>query len=336
MRQVGGKVLGEGSYGCAFKPVPRCADGTRYTHVGNLPAIGKITFQDDDELKVGQQIMKLPLAANYFALPTKSCKPAMPVDDPDTCELLEDYEDDGLIDMLVMPDGGKSLQYYSKDTATLADNYVRIFKHLLEGMVIYQDAGYIHNDIHLGNILVDKHNVARFIDFGLTFRPVEVTTMRSARMSEMFKTKASWAPPEIYIWRLLTNIKEVGGQIPGLIQKIIESNSDYKYLERSFPMREPTAKTMAALVPFLTPLVNKKDFGSFVRQYGGRMDAWRLGMALWDVYLKIRQASILPGSSLKNHPLLKKEKAVFHILEGLTEIDVRKRWDAKKALSHFG
>lgn len=326
--QIGGRLLGAGSYGCTFSPAPRCADGTEYKTVGGLPAVGKLAFRDDGELPIGQAIMKLPLASNYFALPSKTCRPALPLNDPDTCELLEDT-DGSYVTMLIMPDGGATMDHYLHRPTAVADNFVQIFKHLLEGMIIYQDAGYIHNDIHSANVLVDKHNVARYIDFGRAYRPATINTLASAKISPVFNTKPSWRPPEVYLWKMLANRVSDG------VRKIIDGNEDYSLLERLYPSRTSASVALNRIALVMKPLVGRDDFGAFARKYGTRMDSWRIGLMMWDAWGKIMLASSIPGSAMKSHPILKQSAKISHIIGGLTDFDVATRWDAKKALEHF-
>ena len=162
--QIGGRLLGAGVYGCTFQPAPRCAGGDVFREIHGMPAVGKVTVEDPtDELSVGRAIMRLPLARQYFALPTASCKPAMPIEDDDArrCKIITEAKRGSEFSLMAMPAAGQQLLGWSANAPRTAENYERIFVHLLEGMVIYQRAGYIHNDIHLGNVLVDAADVAR-------------------------------------------------------------------------------------------------------------------------------------------------------------------------------
>lgn len=328
MSQTGGRLLGTGVYGCTFDPAPRCNTHKNIIRtIDGLPAVGKIALDDTrSELAIGQRIMSLPSASDYFALPNYSCKPVMPVDDPDApkCNILSNVNAMTHATELIMPSAGETLLEWSSDLKRLADNYLPIFKHLLEGMKKYQDAGFIHNDIHQGNILIDKKGVARYIDFGLAYRPVDVREIEDANLSRNFRPQYVWQAPEIHAWRMTLK----GVRIADGVNQLRELNPEYMKLERLFPAHKSADKALTAFM--LLPIVVKRDFGAVVRAYGKRFDAWRLGLCMWFLWYDLVK---WPG--LRAHPLWKFEKQIRHILGRLTNFDIQERWDAEKALTLF-
>jgi serine/threonine protein kinase len=338
--QTGGRLVAEGAEGCGFDRAPTCASGPTPTTIDGKPIFAKVTT-DDGELVIGRKIMALPLAANYFSLPTESCVPRIPLDDQDSdsCELITDLQDDeGQMSMnlisLFMPNGGKSIMSWTFENRQRAGyNFIRVFKHLLEGMKIYQDAGYIHNDIHPGNIVVDSHNVARFIDFGQVYRPADITTMRSAKINTEFKPSKVYHAPEIQVWRMLNSntkslsVKEIIEE--GILQFVAEGNNEYIDLQKI-----PGHDTISGLVTFgeNTQMARKaNNFGVIVRKYGTKMDVWRLGLVMWTVWRDLIKQKMLGDL----HPIFRQEGGIYHVINGLTSFDVEKRWDPETALKHF-
>jgi serine/threonine protein kinase len=339
--QTGGKLVAEGAEGCGFDRAPTCASGPTPTTIDGKPVFAKITTEDA-ELVVGRKIMALPLAANYFSLPTQSCVPRIPLDDEDadSCELIKGLQDDeGRMTMnlvsLFMPNGGVSIMpWVVKDRQRAGYTFIRVFKHLLEGMKIYQDAGYIHNDIHTGNIVVDAHNVARYIDFGLVYKPADVTTMQSANINTEFKPSKVWHAPEIQVWRMLNSnkkplsVKEIIQE--GILRFAEEGNNEYVDLQKI-----PGHDTISGLVTFgeNTQAERKaNNFGVIVRKYGKKMDIWRLGLVMWAVWRVLIKQKMLGDL----HPIFRQEAGIYHVINGLTSFDVEKRWDPETALKHFG
>lgn len=321
--QVGGRLIGKGAYGCVFDPAPRCA-GSSVFKKPEGPVVGKITVDEEtEELEIGKKIMALPLARAYYALPTVGCRPDT-ITDPDAkhCSVITDANEYTRLSLLLMPAAGQQLLKWSTNLRRAADNYIKIFIHLLEGMIIYQQAGYVHNDIHDANILVDELGVARYIDFGMAFRPADVKTWGDANLGRTFRPKYTWQPPELQAWRMYLNsvATEVG------VERLKQVSDDYTGLEKSFGR-----STIVELSRFINEdtYVRNDDFGGFVRAYGFLFDAWRIGLTMFMIW---RNLMLLPG--FKDSNLYKHYNAVIkQILSGLTEFDPRRRLSARAALT---
>jgi serine/threonine protein kinase len=338
--QTGGRLVAEGAEGCGFDQAITCATGSTPTSIDGKPVFSKVTT-DDAEVVLGRKIMALPLAANYFALPTQSCIPKIPLEDQDahSCELLNDMQDEegttlNLI-TLFMPNGGLSIGSWVSDVKKAADSFVRVFKHLLEGMKIYQAAGYIHNDIHTGNIVIDSHGVARYIDFGLVYKMADITTMESANINTGFKPSKVWHAPEIQVWRMLnSNMKPLSVREiieNGLQQFVTEGNTEYVQLQK-IPGSESAISALTQFGEATQKERKANDFGSIVRKYGPKMDVWRLGLVMWAVWRHLVKQRVVGFT----HSIFSQEKSIHHVILGLTNFDVEKRWDPDTALKHFG
>lgn len=322
MHQRGGALLGQGVHGCTFEPAPRCAGGRVFKTIGGLPAVGKITTDPiEDELEIGKEIMSLPLASQYFALPSAGCKPQTPLVDPEAkgCRVVTEAGEGSKFSMLLMPAAGQQLLKYGMNLVQLAANYKRIFIHLLEGAVLYQRAGYVHNDIHMGNILVDDLGVARYIDFGLAFKISDVEEWEDAHLGTRFKPRFIWQAPEIHAWRMVMNRVPI---TDGVAQ-LKELNPEYSTLEHQYPTR------MSAVNALTDLLVKSKGVGggAFLRKYGKRIDSWRLGLCMWFLW-----DDMLKWSSFVQTSLYSERDVIRKVLGGLTDFDPRTRWGMEDAL----
>lgn len=320
--QFGGDMLGKGVYGCTFEPAPPCEGGSVFRKVAGAPAVAKITSEDiTDELAIGKAIMRLPLASQYFALPTASCNPQMPIVDPDArgCQVITEAGEGTKLSMLIMPAAGQQLIKYGLELERLAANYRRIFIHLLEGAVIYQDAGYIHNDIHMGNILVDDRGVARYIDFGLAFKISDIRQWEDAQLGTRFRPKYVWQAPEVHAWRMMLN----GVRLVDGVRQLKEINPEYTRLEDQYPGRK---SALVALSDLMTSVV-RRDGGGFVREYGKRFDSWRIGLCMWFLW-----DDMLRWSAFVRTPLYAERNLIRKVLGGLTEFDPRRRFTVQEAL----
>lgn len=323
--QKGGRLLGTGVYGCTFQPAPRCAGGSVFREIHGLPAVGKVTVEDPtDELSVGRTIMDLPLAQQYFALPTEGCKPAMPIEgdaDSRRCKIITEAGRGSKFSLMAMPAAGQQLLGWAANAPRMADNYERIFVHLLEGMIIYQRAGYVHNDIHLGNLLVDAAGVARYIDFGLAFKVAEVTKWDDTNMGRRFSPKHIWQAPEIHAWRMYLN----GVRLVDGLRQITEANPEYLRIQHQYPARKTA---LSAMTGFLASLyVARADMPAYVRQYGRRIDSWRIGICMWFLW-----DDLLAWPGFTRTALWGRRNVIRRVLGGLTDFDPVTRMEAAEAL----
>jgi hypothetical protein len=329
LAQSGGRLLGQGVYGCTFEPAPRCAGGQVFSRIQGLPAVGKVTVEDPkEEVGVGRAIMALPMAKQYFALPTESCKPAFPIADEqaESCRFLDDEETKPVdLAMMVLPMAGQTLLKWSMDRPRLAANYRRLFVHLLEGMVIYQGAGYVHNDIHQDNVLVDGAGVARYIDFGLAFKVADVRTWRDANLGIRFKPKYVWQPPEVHLWRMIMN----GVRVADGVAQLKEVNPEYDQMEQLLPVRKSALAALTGLAN-TSSSIRRKDGGAYVRAYGKRFDAWRIGLCMWMLWV-----DLLAWSDINKTPLWDQRDEIRRVLNGLTQFDPRDRITAAQALAEL-
>jgi hypothetical protein len=334
IRQKGGKLLGQGSYGCTFSTVPTCKTGPTPT---SNKLVAKVALDTEQELNIGITLMKLPNASSYFALPTSECIPKIPIEDPDVskCDILNDLEDeDGYQDItylrtLIMPNAGMTIGSWGYDTIRLANNFIRVMKNLLKGMKLYKDAGYIHNDIHVSNILVDSQNVARYIDFGLAIKTDEFTRMHHMK----FKPRYINHPPEIQVWRILYSV--YGSSIEekmklGLQMFLDVGSREYELLERHYPARLSAVESLTKFAKSTYNEYKRNDFNSIVVKYGDKFDIWRLGLVLWKLWRRV----LAWGGP---HEILREplKSSINHILSGMTDFDVTTRWNVEKALEHF-
>jgi hypothetical protein len=247
----------------------------------------------------------------------------MPIKDEDAarCKLLGEGDE---LSMLIMPQAGKQLlRWSSSDLARTAHYYERIFIHLLEGMVIYQDAGIIHNDIHLANILVDSEKVARYIDFGQAFKLSEIKTMYDTNIGTSFRPKYIMQSPELHLWKMMLNgIREYSG-----ISEMKQINPEYMDLVHQFPRRELPEKTWSRIL-HNNEYFRKRDIVAFLRTYGKRCDSWRIGLCMWFLWTDLlKEPALFRTSPIYNH-----RDSIRRALDGLTDFDIDARWDARRAL----
>jgi serine/threonine protein kinase len=317
-QQQGGRLLGQGGFGCTFDPAPRCAGGHVFHTINGYPAVGKLSSEDNkSELAVGRALMSLPLAHAYFAFPTKECAPELPLKDPDTrfCKVYQhdkDTRSESDFSLMIMPNAGQTLNKYALDLPRLATTFKRIFIHMLEGAVIYQEAGYVHNDIHLGNVLVDQAGVARYIDVGLTFKVRDVRRWEDSNQGRTFKPKYVWQAPEAHAWRMAST----GVRLAEGVKMLQGYNPEYLMLEHQFPARRSCYTSLSSFILSTKGM----DDVTFIRTYGKKFDAWRIGFCMWHLW-----NDLLRWSNFMTSPLYGERDLMRRVIGSMTEFDPRAR-----------
>jgi len=323
-KQKGGKFVGKGAYGCSFTPAPPCLSGKKY--VSDKPTLGKIVYDDvRDEYEVSKIVMGLPDAAAYFAAPTRACSPEIPIDDPEASKcVLKHMTGTTKPTMLIMPYAGDPLVSWSTNMVALAQNLVPMMRHLLKGIQLYQSADIVHNDIHMGNIVVDKAGIARFIDFGLAFQKSKVRGFEEAHHNRDFSPRLIWHPPEVQAMRIAIG----GRRMAESVGEMEEENRDLVTIGSQFPERR-SGSLLAAMSRFVGAH-SDLSYGAFVRQYGFAFDCWRIGLCFWYMW-----NDLVAWSGLQFMPVWAHRDAIRTVISGLTDFDPRSRFTIEHALARL-
>ena len=326
--QSGGRLVGKGSYACSFSPPPACATGSGSGGAGD---IGKVSIQDmSEEADIGRTLMRLPRAADYFAVPTSICVPTLPITDPDAgrCPVLRKK---GPFSLSRMTDAGVPLSRWGIHAHPRAERGKGVteaaletqVRHLLEGMVLYQSAGIVHNDIHWGNVLVDPSGRGRYIDFGQAYRVADLRVWEDLRLGRRFLAEYIWIAPELQSLRIRATYGS-GEDERGLAgihdatDHLYAKTPEYRQLETEYPHRT-TLRTVLREFP---GKVGDEDAVIAYMRAGGapRIDWWRLGVCLWALWRKTGQRSAI----------------LRRVIGGLTEFDPAVRMSPATALRIFG
>ena len=175
----GGRLLDQGQYGCVFTSKMKCkGNPVVLKEDPDHPPLSKITLKShaDKEYKIAEIIRDIPFYRNYYAVAEAICDAATTQTDPDIdrCDVLEDHSQ-GKFKLLSMYNYGEPLDYM-RPSRTF--DVMRFVIHLVEAGALLNLVGIVHRDIHHGNILVDKHNVPRLIDFNLSIMTENPVTQK--------------------------------------------------------------------------------------------------------------------------------------------------------------
>jgi serine/threonine protein kinase len=343
----GGRLLGSGTYGCAFTPPLLCKRDSKRDY----GKVGKITpdILAKQEILVANRIRKIPLSKNYFLLPEPElCElaPESKQKDPGLAECKEGFEkqdselDLGEMRQIIEPFGGTTPFYIFHQSLIknpTALDFVSFMRHMLEAGSTLLLAKVCHFDLHPGNLLVDKNKTVRILDFGLSF-PTDtigdtVVDGRWKRLRFGFEADAAHPsihnsePPELTVMNAIHNNEytvEMGCKLTILGKPI------FKDIETMLgKSREENYREMLEFWRTST-FARKRNYVQLWKTYWPGFDSWSIAsILLWTLQ------SLLYSSSFMMSDTAKKFKIIQTVLLHMLDPNLRERFDCIEALSLF-
>jgi len=330
--QKGGKLIGQGVYGCAFTPPLECTtlDGHTPEQAGK---VGKITSEDDALMEFGasKRLSTLKDANKYFLLVEQVCvpKPRSEQKEPQLkeCVPLEGEELSTKL-QLIMPFGGKPLLQVPRTTQSI--QYFSLCQHLLEAGTLLLMGRTIHFDLHMMNILCDSPSKARLIDFGLSWSPDTLTDVNVSGLYRMFNPKIAQEPPEVSLLNGL--LDEEDSKHRELIYATIQQQKPSVQLVFKVFGVQPSEqmKTLQHFTTTSKSFVNKDWYG-FYSLYWSKMDAWALGVLCLALFADLSMDPEFEQSEAYRT----KGQSALNTIKGLCAMDPGIRLDAAEALEQW-
>jgi len=323
--QTGGKIIGKGSYGCAFDPPLLCADGAEKKYVSRK--VGKMTSKSEalKENYITNVLKHIPNAEDYYALLLNSCvlKPRAEQEEPDLgkCDVLSQKPYQRFVQLL-MPYGGQSIHFYNKQLKSGAIDYYRFGGHLLEAVALLLTRGIVHYDLHKGNILVKDRQTPSIIDFGLSWQVKLLPQIAADLASHNFEPEYAQYSPELSVPEAINNNLPLDN---ALFRKILEKKRVSGTLERLLGVPFDSALQELRDFTFDSVSIKNKNWLKFYQTYWPKFDAWSVGRILLEMYYAI---TTNPG-----YKPSEKDVVYARVLRGLCAASPKKRLNAAQALA---
>jgi serine/threonine protein kinase len=314
------KLIQEGSYGCAYTPPLPCRKSKLKKRKS---LVGKITKRKEAkvELSIGTLIEGISGHSRYFITETEdNCDTKnfsfLRKTYSQTCEVYDASKDKNLI-QLISSFGGRSLE---STPVTSRFNFVGIFRHLLEGIVLLHKQDICHSDIHEGNILIDAKGTARYIDFGASFIGHMITEETIQNHKFAFTPSFNPQAPELAVQNALQDNQTVGFAIFKIMEnkKIIHQASNVLGMNiekqrRSFEYFWRTNPTT--------------DWVSFYKTYWKGFDAWSLGVLMLKVLMKCFFIHSFVETTWRKSAI-----PITRVVQGLLQMNPKDRMSVDQAL----
>lgn len=315
------KLLGVGSYGCAYNPPINCIDGDEHPN-----AITKLMFSHDanNEMKEYNVIKEVDPEGQFTVSALRVCKPDLSSADlqkyvKETCEPTKDKKPEELA-LIVLENGGIDLEKMVKNINRISDTDVR--RHEIKKMLVrmmdiitgvdrFKEAEVIHRDIKLQNIVFNENTGAtKFIDFGLAISFADVVT-ESEQNQYWLGKDIFWSVPPYSLffsrkrWNNLTRKypHEFAETVKPKLKKLFE---DYfgSYLERYHYHEKIVNHMLNSTEQTVTRLYGSYTFKEFLRDSCNLLDMYNVGICFMQLLGYISHPSDISHNKLLLNDLL--------------------------------
>jgi hypothetical protein len=322
--QTGGKIIGKGSYGCAFDPPLKCADGAEKDYTGRK--VGKMTSKSEalKENYITAILKQIPSAEKYYSILLDTCalKPRDEQTETDLrkCDVLvrKPY---ARFTQLIMPYSGQSIHFFNKEIKSGAVNFFVFGRHLLEASALLLTRGVVHYDLHKGNILIQNMATPTIIDFGLSWQVNLLPKIAGDLASHNYEPEYAQYSPELSIPEAINSALPLDDR---LFREILEKKRVSKMAERLLGVSmERSIEELGAFVRDSIS-IKERNWLKFYQTYWPKFDAWSVGRILLEMYYAI--------TSGRGYQPSAKDATYARALRGLCAPNPKKRLNAAQAL----
>ena len=324
----GGRIRGQGTYGCVFQPTLHCSSAA--DDISDPTKVGKITspLEARIELAAAAALRPLPDSIKYVILPdpsTCNVNPKQADTDIQQCEFLGKTPIEKTI-QLIMPWGGYSLSRINLDYRRF--NLYSFIEQILAAGTFLVLNDMCHFDIGGHNMLFDTEtNIPRIIDFGFAFRP---STLKEEDLPDYWRklsTEHDTETPEI----TLVLGADDGMSIDSLIHDLQTTKPAVRRLATLCEMSP--SKWGADLLDWSlkSKCFQQHDWIRCWKLYWPGFDAWAIGT----VILEVLELQMMTPGFTETPEWISRGEDVKELLRSLCQAHPALRLDAAEALSQW-
>ena len=327
-QQYGGRIIGDGSYGCIFDPPIHCIGRKGPVKEKTL---GKFVAKDDvqEELDAAKYFSKISNAKDYcifLELGTGCSYKKLDVKtEPDMhlCDKYQETQSDKTNEVIqyTMSYGGVNIKKFMASIHIPTFSFFKFCVELLEAVTFLTLNGYVHNDLHEGNVVVDEHNNIKLIDFGRSY------SLQYFKMPHLtvYSSSSDITPPELAVYDGLHNDVSV----KNVLNDIYTKKAGMLLSERVLGVNRRTE--LIRFKQFLDSSISyqKKDWPAFFKLYWPQVDSWAVGSTLLKMFTRI----LSNPSFEQNISWKKKRNVIEQVLRGLLRASPVQRFDCVEALA---
>ena len=331
--QDGGKLLGQGVYGCAFSPPLKCI--VRKTKPGKGRKVGKITSTEDaqKEFTISKHLEVLPHADSYFTLLESLCVPAprqqqrekdLPKCEAARSTVMKRNLLPGMA-QVTMPFAGVPLALTPMRVANI--DFFAMSRHLLEAGTLLLSAKIIHSDLHMNNIMVNSRTSTTFIDFGQAWNVDELSLANLRKRFHAFDPRVGQNPPECCVIDGLTEV--LPPSLQTILNRMRDQNPLFQLIQQLFQI--PVDKQMTTLRRFIESSwsFQEENWFTFYKLYWSKFDAWAIGVNIVVMYAGL----LMDPAFERSEEFRSKGNIPLRVCKGMLALDPGMRMDCAEALT---
>jgi serine/threonine protein kinase len=331
--QTGGALLDEGGYGCVFMPPLLCINEKRDPSDkeggrGLDGKLDKVLRLDDAEKEyiVAKEIQKIPLWQQYFSVPESMCTPAPASKQTETslqdCTILNKMPL-GRLRILRSNYAGTPLNQLRIQINTFSFRSFMI--HLLEGAALMALFGVVHCDLHFGNVLIDKANVPRIIDFNRGISIHQIKDVR-AKMGLIYYGNRDLiqVSPD---WALLCGRMD-GIDKDTILADLFETSVWLKKIQAFLGIMATSQRESLETFYAKSRSAQTADLTLWFKSYWRLVDSWAIGNVLINTLLKLLLWPSFQATDYSRHAT-----QIKTVLSKMTAVSPLERIDSVQALA---
>jgi len=321
----GGRLLGQGTYGCVFTPPLLCKKKDTLQN-----KVGKLTLEKDATKEYNAYIYlhKIKEFNNYFVLPETICSPKI-IDnqydkDINKCDFLKKTKHkDMKVKQLTMRFGGIDLESIKHI------HFFSLFSQLLEAGSLLILNHLVHYDIYSKNILVDSQGVSRIIDFGQSFHVNEISEESIMDRWKVLGPGYAAEPPEVTFLTAMDKYNQY--TFEETVLEVMPNKKILFTIEKVLGI--PFQTQVKKLVTFFqTSLAyQNKDYVKLWKLYYTGFDSWAIGCILVEQLYKLYYSY----EFIESNEWKLKKGVVVDILKKMVATNPKERIDCVEALSMY-
>jgi len=212
----GGKLVGQGSYGCVYHPGFRCAveRNERNDEVAKSETIKKRLqrrvskilpndFFSNHEYQIGKQIQDIPEYKQYFSPVLSKCPVNKSIiekygEDVDKCKVIRE---DNLVMMNSQYIRGKTPYYWIESIPyqTRINSFKHFCRYIMTAIGKLEHNNIVHHDIKQSNVIVRPSGNPVLVDFGLS---LDMTQMNQLKSNPSGYENIVFYAPDYQYWTL--------------------------------------------------------------------------------------------------------------------------------------
>ena len=325
----GGALIASGEHGCIFNNMPDCKSRRNSKPRNNRTLkVSKLLSIDDPsssiEISNSAVLKHIPNYEDYFILIDDFCQNEEKPVGWQNCSLFKPGAQRVVKFMqLRMLYGGERLYEYARDRGLLIANWLKLQIRVAEALQNLHIRGWIHGDLHHGNIVVDEYNNARLIDFGQSYR-VDSLGLKSISLT-FLPDFDNYAPELDYIAGVRSGLDKID-----TIHVIFTKKKILRKIDEIFPSQGGVLGDLTVFSTY-TNVANEADAVLALKRFAKSADIWTVGYNFFNLYMELLMDPVYTRSEFykRNH------EEQMRVLRGMLHPDPRQRMDVSGLLKEL-